>query len=218
MVEYFRNLPHYQPKGEVFFITFRLAGSIPVEILFELRKNYEEERKILLNNIYSEKILRKKLYELQKKYFGKYDAILDSNAYGPDYLINEEVASIVYNKIIGFDMIKYDLIVFTIEPNHVHMVIIMYEDIKVSDNNKKGKTKDYVLADTLRLLKGSTSREANIVLNRKGQFWHHESYDHVVRDEAELKRIISYVLNNPVRSGSVKNPLDWRWSYSIYGV
>ncbi len=33
---YQRHLPHYQPPGATLFITFRLAHSIPVEVLKQL--------------------------------------------------------------------------------------------------------------------------------------------------------------------------------------
>lgn len=213
MISYSRNLPHFHPFKGTFFITFRLFDSIPDFILHDMRINYEMDRKILKSKITDKSELKVKLYELQKIYFGKYDAILDKCDYGPKFLLNDEVAFIVYNKIMEFDVVKYELIAFDIEPNHVHMIIFLNEDLKSSDSNKLGKTKDYVLADTLRLIKGSTSRKSNIVLNRKGQFWHHESYDHVVRDEDELERIIKYICNNPVRSGLVENSADWKWSY-----
>ena len=44
-------------------------------------------------------------------------------------------------------------------------------------------------------------------------FWQHESYDHVVRDENELGRIVEYVLNNPVKVGFCENWEDWKYSY-----
>jgi len=31
-ISYRRHLPHLQPPGAILFITFRLAGSIPVEV------------------------------------------------------------------------------------------------------------------------------------------------------------------------------------------
>ena len=69
------------------------------------------------------------------------------------------------------------------------------------------------MTDILRLIKGATAREANKILNRRGAFWQHESYDRVVRDEKELNRIIWYTINNPVKAGLVKNAEDWKWSY-----
>ena len=62
-------------------------------------------------------------------------------------------------------------------------------------------------------LKGFTSREANILLGRNGTFWEHESYDHFVRDADELKRIVAYVLRNPLKAGLVEDWREWRWSY-----
>ena len=68
----------------------------------------------------------------------------------------------------------------------------------------------------MRSLKGRTVREANLVLGRRGAFWQHENYDHVVRDEAELGRIVTYVLGNPVKAGLAARREEWEWSYCEY--
>jgi hypothetical protein len=39
-----------------------------------------------------------------------------------------------------------------------------------------------------------------------------ESFDHRVRDEAELDRIVHYVEYNPVNAGLAANPREWHWS------
>lgn len=63
-------------------------------------------------------------------------------------------------------------------------------------------------------LKLFTAKECNQHLGVKGRpFWQSESYDRVVRDKAELYRIISYVLDNPLKAGLVENRKDWLWSY-----
>ena len=54
------------------------------------------------------------------------------------------------------------------------------------------------------------------MLGRNGRFWQEESYDHIIRDEAELNRIRQYILYNPVKAGLVDNPEDWPWNYSKY--
>ena len=76
-----------------------------------------------------------------------------------------------------------------------------------------GQNRNYIVTEILRKLKGSTSRECNKILNRRGEFWQHESYDHVVRNIDELKRIVNYVLQNPLKAGLVDNWTEWRWSY-----
>ncbi len=62
-------------------------------------------------------------------------------------------------------------------------------------------------ARTLQSLKGYTARQANRILQREGAFRQAESYDRVVRDAAELERIVVYVLNNPVKAGLVS---EWQ--------
>lgn len=63
-------------------------------------------------------------------------------------------------------------------------------------------------------LKGRAARQANLLLGRSGDFWQHENYDHIVRDEAERQRIVTYVLNNPAKANLVQHWQDWPWSYS----
>lgn len=70
-----------------------------------------------------------------------------------------------------------------------------------------------IVTDILRLIKGSTARECNKILNRSGSFWQQESYDHVVRDHIELLRIVEYVINNPVKASLCEKWEDWKWSY-----
>jgi REP element-mobilizing transposase RayT len=67
-------------------------------------------------------------------------------------------------------------------------------------------------------LKRHTAHEANLILGRDGTFWQHENYDHFARDEAELERIIKYVLYNPVKAGLVKEQKDWKWTYCKYDM
>ncbi len=62
-------------------------------------------------------------------------------------------------------------------------------------------------------IKRNSAKQANKFLDRSGIFWQHENYDHYVRDEGELERIIKYVLNNPVKAGLVDDWEKWKWSY-----
>ena len=62
-------------------------------------------------------------------------------------------------------------------------------------------------------LKGYTAFQSNRLLERKGEFWAHESYDHYVRDAEEWNRIMGYVLNNPVKARYLADWRDWKWNY-----
>ena len=74
----------------------------------------------------------------------------------------------------------------------------------------------YRVTKILQDLKKYTARKCNKLLNRSGSFWQHESYDHVIRNEEELNKIVEYILNNPVKAKLVENPYDWKWSYYKY--
>ena len=81
--------------------------------------------------------------------------------------------------------------------NHIHLVIDTWD------------TGNYVKTVTtiMQSIKRHTARQSNILLNREGQFWQHESYDHLIRNEKEFKNIINYIAQNPVKAGLV---IDWR--------
>ncbi len=103
----------------------------------------------------------------------------------------------------------YDLDSFCIMSNHVHALFTPLES----------KDGSYVALSTImHSLKGHTARLSNERLNRSGQFWQHESYDHFVRDPAESIRIRQYILNNPVKAGLVSEWRDWLWNYCRYDM
>ena len=55
--------------------------------------------------------------------------------------------------------------------------------------------------------KSFTANEANKRIRRTGEFWQPEYYDHLIRDDTDLRRQVEYVLNNPTRAGLS----DWKW-------
>jgi len=63
-------------------------------------------------------------------------------------------------------------------------------------------------------IKGISSRQANVVLERTGQsFWAHESYDHWIRNPQEFERVAAYIVNNPVKAGLVADWNVWPWTW-----
>jgi REP element-mobilizing transposase RayT len=202
---YRRNLPHIQPPGATFFITFRLHDSLPIELLQRWREEDERRERRLAALSLEEQAQQR--YDDQKRAFGRYDAALDQAGYGPTWLSVPAIADLVFDAILKRDPEDYDLIVFTIMPNHVHMVCTPSH---VEDD------KYISLPRVMHSLKRKTAWDANSLLGRKGPFWQHESYDHFVRDLAELERIVRYVLDNPVRAGLVESWDLWPWTYWKY--
>jgi len=131
---YKRNLPHYQPLGYTFFVTYRLDGSLPVEVIERLKEEREKELKVIAGYD-NQKIRREKYKNYQSRYFGKFDKLLDNASYGPTWLKNEEVAQIVKDAMHYYDKKAYDLICYTIMSNHVHQVFTPIVN-RISDSTK----------------------------------------------------------------------------------
>ena len=198
-VFYRRRLPHIQPNQATFFITTRLAGSLPNHVVKTLQEEQEYwHRRVELTTDKNEK--QKLAHELGKRYFGEFDEYVNRASTGPMWLRMPEIAEVVTEALHFRDGKVYDLCCYTIMPNHLHLVISVLRN-------------DISLYRLLQSLKRHTSREGNKILKRTGAFWHHESYDHVVRDERELERILQYVLLNPVKAGLCKSWTEWKWSY-----
>ena len=114
----------------------------------------------------------------------------------------------------------YRLDAYCIMSNHVHVVFtpLVIESSRTDANSAENtaQTKDLcynTLSTIMQSLKGYTARKANRLLGRNGVFWQPESYDHVVRDANEWQRIVTYVLNNPVKAGLVDRWEKWQWNY-----
>jgi putative transposase len=60
-------------------------------------------------------------------------------------------------------------------------------------------------------LKSYTAHQANKLLARTGPFWQHESYDHWVRDEDELERIVAYINANSIKAGLADRAHEFCW-------
>jgi hypothetical protein len=52
----------------------------------------------------------------------------------------------------------------------------------------------------------------NRIRGETGTYWQGETFDHWVRDDAELLRIIEYIEGNPVAAGLTDRPENWPWS------
>ena len=194
---YKRRLPHIQIPGATYFVTFRLKDSLPLEIVEQLAKETEQIKNLPLE-----------LREIEhRRWFGRFDDILDRCLSGEKFLANGQARAIVVDSLRRRDGQVYDLLAYCIMPNHVHLI---FTPLEKSDRSY------HSLTEILHSLKRNSAKQANLSLGHTGPFWQDESYDHFIRDESELDRIIKYILHNPVKAGLIPEWTDWPGTYSKF--
>ena len=97
---------------------------------------------------------------------------------------------------------KYQLHSVVVMPDHVHLLITPLRD---------GSGWPYALPAILKLIKGASARSINKLLGTFGPVWQEESFDHVLRSEESFTQKLEYIRQNPVRSGLVQIPEEYRW-------
>jgi REP element-mobilizing transposase RayT len=108
-------LPHFDGGEIPQFITFRLADSMPQELLDRWRQELASEQ-----NINVDAALRKRI-----------ELYLDQG-YGECLLRNPRVAESVQNSFLFFDRQRYRLTAWVVMPNHAHMLLTPCADQEVS--------------------------------------------------------------------------------------
>jgi REP element-mobilizing transposase RayT len=214
---YRRDLPHIQPIGGTFFVTYRLKDTLPRAVAEQFK--YEKQLRYRQLRETEDETLKQRLYKEQKRQFARYDNFLDRCVCGECWLQRPEIAAETANSLRFWAGKLYELIAYTVMPNHVHAVMdLSIQDIDSSLDAPslfdKGEPVEYrQLYQVLKSVKNFTARKSNELLNRSGSFWQKESYDHLVRDGKELNRIIHYVLENPVKAGLVKRWENWPFTF-----
>jgi REP element-mobilizing transposase RayT len=97
---------------------------------------------------------------------------------------------------------RFELHAAVVMPEHVHLLLTPLRD-------EKGWP--YGLPLILKLIKGTSARSVNKLLNSSGPVWQEESFDHVLRSQESLEEKREYIRLNPVRRGLVQKPEDYKW-------
>lgn len=212
---YRRRLPHLQPVGGTFFVTFRLYNSIPKSQLFKLKADFEnrmEELKLCK----AQEGWRKMLHKARSDLFLRYDNLLDQSTRGPHFLKKPVIAEIIKEQLHRFNGKLYQLLAYTVMSNHVHILIDTSLQLPEEYDPILWESFDFKpLDEIMRRIKGASARYANIQLEREGRFWQSESYDCLITSDKQLDNVIAYILSNPVKAGLVDNWEKYPYSYVI---
>ncbi len=96
---------------------------------------------------------------------------------------------------------KYCLHAAVVMPDHVHLLISPLE-------SEPGKC--YQLGEITRGLKGASARQINEMLRTQGSIWMDETWDRIIRDEADFFQKFEYIIGNPSAAGLEQDePYPW---------
>ncbi len=115
---YERHLPHWQPRGKVLFITWRLAGSLPAAFWRECTEKSAGKR------------------------FVAFDRALDSGCIGPMWMKDAAVAKLVSDALRYGETERglYRMLASVVMSNHVHLLIETIEPLQKITRFLKGYT------------------------------------------------------------------------------
>ena len=172
------NLPHWNQAGAIYFVTFRLADSLPQEKL----KIYSQERELWLAN-------NPEPHSPEQKadYFERFPKRLQEwldAGYGSMILKDPVANRIVTDAIRHFEGDRYTLDEFVVAANHVHALLTPKEGHELGEILHSWKS--FTAKEILKLPVAAR-------LSTKPTVWQKESWDHIVRSERSLEKFREYI-------------------------
>jgi carbamoylphosphate synthase large subunit/REP element-mobilizing transposase RayT len=189
-----RNLPHREQTGATYFVTFRLADSVPAS----LRAEWKEELANWLRH-HPKPWDARVAYEYQERFIETRESWLDQG-HGSCALRDPQAADLVANALRHFDGKRYFLDGFVVMPNHVHALVQPISGFKLSD--------------LLHSWKSFTAHKIKpAIAGNAGGIWQDESFDRIVRNWEVLQEYRAYILRNPekARLGAGEFILQSEW-------
>ncbi len=189
------NLPHWRQQDVTYFVTFRLADSLPQSKLKQWLK--ERDEWLAANPEPHDEQTRVEYYRLFPERLQNW---LDAG-YGSCILARQAVKAMVEGALRHFDGKRYRLIESVVMPNHVHALVAPLGEHTLSDilHSWKSFTAHEIVnvdgASRLVPKRQTTSRDGSSTMANR--IWQQETFDHIVRNAGQLERIRKYIRDNP---------------------
>ena len=214
---YHRNLPHWRQPGATYFVTFRLADSIPQSVLEDWDRQHgdwlhahgiEPAWKQSRPQAYLDHFRRIPSNERQE--FERVAAKLLHHELdlcrGSCVLRDPANTALVHDALLHFHGDRVWVGDFVVMPNHVHAILQPCGGHELED------LLESVKKFTSRRIRESL-RETEAALSR-ASLWQPESYDRIIRDLEELGAYRRYIARNPLkanlRAGEfIHHACDW---------
>jgi len=106
---------------------------------------------------------------------------------------------------------QYQLFAACVMPDHVHLLF----EPQVKEQDKDGKPVFYPLGEILQGIKSTTAHKINKAAKVTGVLvWEEESFDRLMRSDADLEEKFHYICRNPWDNGVVPLTENYRWLWT----
>ena len=170
------NLPHLGQRGVIVFITFRLADSMPAELLSKWR----DERETWLA-AHPEPWDDVTAQEYAHEFQGRIEKWLDAG-HGECVLSRSDCHRIVSDALEYFNGTRYVLHSYIVMPNHVHVLMQLPDRVE--------------LPRTLHSWKSFTAKKIGGIVGASGPIWQRDYFDRIVRSEEHYRHCLEYIRKN----------------------
>ncbi|MDX9796223.1 MAG: transposase [Arcobacteraceae bacterium] len=129
---------------------------------------------------YIQRVQQAEIETKKKEYL--IDEYLDTSSKGA-YFFGEQIMlmkDILYSK----NHTLYTIEICAIMPNHIHILLQQHASLE----------------KIVKYIKGRSAIEMNKKLNLKGQFWHRNYFDKLIRNEKHFNLVYEYIQNNPLKA------------------
>ena len=208
-------LPHFDGVSLIQSVTFRLADSVPSEVVDAWKRELCWE-----DTFHAESPEARELRQRIAAY--------EDSGHGECHLRRREIASLVQDALLHFDGERYRLHVWCVMPNHVHVLvstgvlpgsagILPARDANGAQDARAPGFRS--LGNIVHSWKSYTALQANRILGRHDvPFWQPDFFDRFIRDENHFHAAVAYIHDNPVKARLCARPEDWPWSSAHPGA
>ncbi len=174
------KLPHWDQSGACYFLTFRLADSIPHRVLQEWR--HEQTTWLDLHP-------KPHTPDLEAEYHKRFSVTIEDHldaGHGECLLRDPEIRKLVLDALLYFDGQRYSLHSCAVMPNHVHCAISLHPD--------------WPLEKILHSWKSYAAQAINCHLGRNRRVWQRDYFDRLIRDRFHFANCVRYIRKNPEKA------------------
>ncbi len=174
------NFPHWQQENATYFLTYRLADSLPSELLGKLRSEKEAWKESNPTPWSNDQEM-----EYHRLFSAEIDRMLDKG-HGICVLRETENSKIVSDVFKHFDGERYLIHSFVIMPNHVHILVSL----------ETGTALEKLVASWKRYSANDINKRNAAI----GTVWQRDYFDRIIRDWDHFANVARYIRRNPSKA------------------